>query len=345
MASPLKGALVGFGQVAEHAHVKSFLGDLGFQIVAVAEESAPRRGAARAVLPHARLYPSLDELLQKESSLDFIDIATPPFLHGQQVLRALDHGCHVLCEKPLTLDRAEFEAIEKRSASSGKAVFTVHNWAYSPQWAKALELVSSGVLGRISHAELHVLRTKPAASAVPGDWRMDARLSGGGILVDHGWHALYLLHRLLGAPAKHLRAALDASGPRAVEDQATVFLDFGSATALLHLTWRAAERSNWAVLYGGRGTLELRDDVLLLKLGSGPERRFAFPEKLSAGSAHPEWFSAMLADFRAEAAAFRRGANLREARFCLESILAAYGDAGASSSNSRRRTLTGAVRI
>jgi len=150
--APLRGALLGFGQVAEQAHAPAFAGHPDFSIAAVADESRTRLSAARSVFPNARAYPSLDDLWREEKGLDFVDIATPPFLHGPQVLAALKRGWHVLCEKPLTLEPDEFAAIRREASASGRAVYTVHNWAYSPQWRKIFELVASGALGRIRRA-------------------------------------------------------------------------------------------------------------------------------------------------------------------------------------------------
>ena len=161
---------------------------------------------------------------------------------------------------------------------------------------------------------------------------MDARLAGGGILVDHGWHNLYLLKRVLfpaGEAPLPLEAAVSLHRPvaTAAETEATVFFRFPSATALLHLTWRAAARRNWAVFHGSRASLELRDDHLILQ-GAGPEQRFTFAEKLSAGSAHPEWFAAMLPQFQAEIQdPAARGRNLEEAAFVLSLIRRSYDGA------------------
>lgn len=325
-ARKLRGAVVGFGQVAEKAHAPIFVGHPEFEIVAVADEFAPRLSAARAVFPQAGLYPSLEELLRKEPDLDFVDIATPPFLHGKQALAALQRGLHVLCEKPLTVDVKEFDLIGRAAAETGCVAYTIHNWAYSPQWLKILELARSGAIGEIRHAELHALRSAPAAGAAANAWRTDPSLSGGGILIDHGWHNLYLLFRLLSsggaAPdpsACRASSRLHFPGGGAPEDEAAVFVDLGTATGLIYLSWKAPERSNRALVHGSRGFLELGDDRVLLR-SNGLEQKFLFPEKLSAGSAHPEWFSAMLPDFQNELSDPRGARNLKEAEFCLKVI-------------------------
>ncbi|MBI5241927.1 MAG: Gfo/Idh/MocA family oxidoreductase [Elusimicrobia bacterium] len=326
----LRGALVGFGAVAQNAHAPALARCPDLDVAAVADADPERLRLAERSFPQARPYPSLETLLEVETTLDFVDLATPPWLHGQQTLAALERGLHVLCEKPLTLDAAEYRRIADTARRRDRAVFTVHNWACAPIWGKALQLCADGTLGEVRHAELHAVRTKPSAAAGPGDWRTDPGLAGGGILVDHGWHNLYLLRRAL-FPGGDVPGLVEASAffhrpsPTAAESEATVFYRFPAATALLHLTWRGAARSNWAVCHGDRAVLELRDDHLLLREGAGPEKRFDFPERLSAGSAHPEWFAALLPDFIAEIRdGSRRGRNLSEAGFVLDLIRRAY---------------------
>ncbi len=92
----------------------------------------------------------------------------------------------------------------------------------------------------------------------------------------------------------------------------------------MHLSWRSGERSNHAFITGERGTAELRDDSLTIK-SEGVEETTRFAEKLSGGSAHPEWLASMWPSFEAECGGMHRGENLAEAAFCISSIRAAYG--------------------
>lgn len=290
-------------------------------VASIAEAAAPRRDAAARAVPTAKVYAAHAEMISTEKALDALIVATPPLYHADAVLAGLKAGLPVLCEKPLTLDESAFEAIRSESEARHLTVYSVNNWAYSPQWSRLLEVSSSGRLGAIRHAEIRVLRTKPSVSALPGDWRKDPAISGGGILVDHGWHNLYLLRRLLGPETRLVSAVLS---PGAVDEVATAMLAAPGATGTMHLSWKAGERSNAAFVAGERGTAELRDDLLLVR-ADGNEEAIRFPEKLSAGSAHPEWLAAMWPAFESERSGRGRGDNLAESAFCLESIRAAYG--------------------
>ncbi len=294
---------------------------LTVSVSAIAEISAARRDAALRAVPSARVYASHGELLSAEKDLDALIVTTPPLYHADAVIAGLRAGLSVLCEKPLTLDPEAIAVMRSESETRGLTVYSVNNWAYAPALARLLEVAASGRLGAIRHAEIRVLRTKPSVSALPGDWRKDPAVAGGGILVDHGWHNLYLMRRLLGPEARLRSAVLMPVG--AVDEVATVLLAAPAATGVLHMSWKAAERSNFALVSGEKGTAELRDDVLVIR-ADGTEETTRFPEKLSGGSAHPEWLAAMWPAFEAECAGRGRGSNLAEASFCLETIRAAY---------------------
>jgi predicted dehydrogenase len=306
--------------IAEGAYLPAFK-TLGVSVAAVADPSAARRNAALRYVSPARIHPGHGELLSSEKDLDALIVATPPLYHAEAVLAGLRAGLPILCEKPLTLDRAAFDAIRAESEARGKTVYCVNNWAFSPQWSRLLATAASGALGAIRHAEIRVLRTRPSVSALPGDWRKDPAVAGGGIFVDHGWHNLYLMRRLLGPGARLACAVLSPRG--AVDELATALFSAPGATGTMHLSWKAAERSNAALVVGEKGSVELRDDVLLIR-AEGTEETVRFPEKLSAGSAHPEWLAAMWPAFEAECAGRGRGDSLDEAAFCLEAIRAAY---------------------
>lgn len=291
-------------------------------VVAVADPSPLRREAAKKSLPSARAYDSVEALLSAEKSLDALIVCSPPSYHGNGILSGIRAGIHVLCEKPLTLDPETFSQIQTESEARNVCVYSINNWAFSPQWSRLLEVVSSGRLGAIRHADIRALRTKPSVSALAGDWRKDPAISGGGIFVDHGWHNLYLMRRLLGPKLALVDVVLQASG--SVDEVATALFSAPLASGTMHLSWRAGERSNSAFVTGERGTAELRDDELIIK-ADGAEESVKFPEKLSGGSAHPEWLAAMWPSFEAECSGQRRGENLIEAEFCLSSIRGAYG--------------------
>ncbi|OIO05310.1 MAG: hypothetical protein AUJ52_13960 [Elusimicrobia bacterium CG1_02_63_36] len=327
--TPLRGALIGFGQVAEKAHVPAYRRDERFVLAAVVDSSAERRTAAENLVFGLKAYASLDELYAAEPALDFVDIATPPHLHAAQALDALERGLHVLCEKPLTFSTAELNALEAAAKKNRRSVIPIHNWKYAPLFLKLAELLDLKTIGKIRHTEWHVLRTKPAVTAAAknakGNWRTDPRSAGGGILMDHGWHAFYLIGGIARRAPNEVHGVL--RGPKGAEEEAVCLVTYPESTASVRLTWRADTRRNHGAVYGEKGRIDILDDRLSVIRGAGdPGTHYVFPEPLSAGSAHPEWFAGSLDEFHAAISGEKRARSAfeeaRDCRFLLDRLYA-----------------------
>lgn len=322
---PLRGALIGFGKVAEMAHIPALAAKPDFQIAAVADPLPERREQARVLLPQARLYERAEELLAREVGLDFADICTPPRDHTPLALAALRRGLHVLCEKPLTLEPGDFLALKEASLQAGRALVTVHNWKHAPLLAQAAGLARSGAIGDLQMVEWEVHRTSGSGGGLTA-WRQEGGQAMGGILIDHGWHAFYLLMGWAGAAPKALNARLVFGDEQeGVEQEAEVGLRFPAGQGRLFMTWRAGERRNLGCLSGSAGEIVMDDDRLILApFGRPPETR-SFPDKVSAGSHHPQWMKGVLDEFLHEVAdPGLRGRNLSEAELCARLIRLAY---------------------
>jgi len=323
-----KGALIGFGQVAEKAHAPAWIKKGNFSIEAIAEPSASRRSLAQRIFPGSHIYKSAQELFRKEKNLDFVDISSPPHLHFPHAVLAFENKTHVLCEKPLGLTPKAVDDLRRCSEKARKVLYCVHNWKYAPLIQKLNELLKDKSIGMIHHIQWHTLRSRPAtvSTSKSNNWRTDRTLSGGGILMDHGWHSIYLLRWLLGREPISVLGDLkfSNSGP---EYEACCLMNYGSTTAFIYLSWNAAFRNHWGIFYGSSGSLEVRDDCLLIKKGSLPPQVYSFPEGLSKGSAHPEWFYFMLDDFqKALETPASNNETIREAVTCIQTIDLIYKD-------------------
>ena len=189
----LRGAFIGFGNVAAQAHLPGWQSVNGVRIVAATDMLSARLDAFLEACPEGRWYESLDDLLSGET-LDFVDICTPPSSHAALIKQALGADLHVLCEKPLVTRPDDAQLMAAASASSGRVVHTVHNWLKAPICRKISALIDEGAIGSTRSVCWRTIRTRPAvAFAREGgtNWRLDPAIAGGGILFDHGWHALY----------------------------------------------------------------------------------------------------------------------------------------------------------
>ena len=217
------------------------------------------------------------------------------------------------------------------AARGGRVLHTVHNWLEAPICRKVSALVEDGAIGAVQSVRWRTLRTQPAI-AVSADgvtnWRVDPAMAGGGILFDHGWHALYCVMRWAGIPggvAGKLETRRFHEHP--LEDTASVDLDTAAGVSTIFLTWAAEERANTIEIAGDQGEIRVVGDAVVLK-SNAQERRWSCPPSLSEGSHHPDWFGGVADDF-VTAATYGGRANLDEAILCSRLIDAAQRSSAA----------------
>ena len=326
----LRGAFIGFGNVAAKGHLPGWRARDDARIVAATDAAASRREAFLAACPDGRWRDSVDDLLSGET-LDFVDICAPPGSHATLIERTLRAGLHVLSEKPLVTRVEDAKRMAAAAARAGRVLHTVHNWLHAPICRKISALIDEGAIGAVRSIRWRTLRTQPAiAMSADGvtNWRVDPGMAGGGILFDHGWHALYCVTRWAGVPSG-VAARLETRRfhEQPLEDTATLALDTNAGVSHIFLTWAADERSNAIEIDGDQGEIRVSGDAVVLK-SNAQERRWSCPTSLSEGSHHPDWFGGVVADFVAAATGGAKS-NLDEAVLCARLIDAAQRSSAA----------------
>ena len=252
----LRGAFIGFGNVAANGHMPGWRSREDVRHRRATDAAQPRRDAFLAACPDGRWFDTVDDLLLRER-LDFVDICAPPGSHAALIERALDAGLHVLSEKPLVTRLDDATRLATAAGRAGRILHTVHNWLHAPICLEISALVDGGAIGAVRSVRWRTLRTQPAtAVSAPGvaNWRVDPKLAGGGILFDHGWHALYCVARWAGVPSR-VSARLETRRfhDQPLEDTATLELETASGVSQIFLTWAADERSNTIEVEGEQG--------------------------------------------------------------------------------------------
>jgi predicted dehydrogenase len=325
----LRGAISGFGEVAARAHLAGWRTRENIAIGAIHDPISERRHEAVRLIKNVRVYDDLELMLDGEAP-DFVDVASPPGMHHEAARAALRAGVHVLVEKPLALTLANFDELAAIAAEKRRVLMCVHNWKYAPAYAAARRAVEAGRLGETRYMSIDRLRTEPAgAGGSGGKWRASAA-SGGGILIDHGWHVFYLMYWMLGgAPPVSISARLESPAGVDVDDVADVRVGFGAGrVARAHLTWRAPVRRTSAVVYGERGTIEIEGDQVRLTDRSGKAEDLSVTD-IPDDSYHSAWFGGVAEEFEravsegTNPASAVATANLAEARVALALIDAA----------------------
>ena len=103
------------------------------EIVGFTAEKQPEAGSL-AEEYDARVYPSLDKLLQ---DVDVVDICSPTHLHHEMALKAAAAGKQIICEKPLARTTAQAQAIVSACQKAGVQLLVAHVVRFFPEYALA----------------------------------------------------------------------------------------------------------------------------------------------------------------------------------------------------------------
>jgi len=187
--SKLKVGVVGCGFVAKKRHIPAFLRlkkDVDLCAVCDLNEEVAGAVAKEFRIPH--VYSDVSEMLSKEG-LDVVDICTPPQVHAPIAVEAMESGCHVLLEKPMALQVSDCDDMIKASEKYGSKLSVVHNQLFYPPFMKALELVNSGAVGKLTGMRVSSFTHRKDFMPLKDHWIH--RLPGG-VLGETGPHVVYM---------------------------------------------------------------------------------------------------------------------------------------------------------
>ncbi len=148
----------------------------GAALAGVASSSPERSREAAASLGAERAYASAQELATAED-IDVLHICTPNHLHAELATLALEHGKHVICEKPLAVDSAQAERLIDAAAAAGRVATVPFVYRFNPVVREARARVAAGDLGPVHLIHGGYLQDW-LASAEDDNWRVDAALGG-----------------------------------------------------------------------------------------------------------------------------------------------------------------------
>ncbi|WP_405207389.1 Gfo/Idh/MocA family protein [Aquimarina sp. LLG6339-5] len=219
-----------------------------------------------------RVYGSFEEMIIQETKLpeeermDFVAIVTPNHMHFPPAKMALEHGFHVICDKPLSLTLDEAIELEKIVTSSGKVFALTHNYTGYPMVKQAKAMIAKGDIGNIRKINAHYLQGWLSTSVEKtgqkqAAWRVDPKRSGiGGALGDIGTHAENLIEYISDIKISSIAADLTAFGDgRSLDDDGNILLRFeNGAKGIMSFSQIATgEENNLGIkIYGTKGSIE-----------------------------------------------------------------------------------------
>lgn len=166
---------------------------------------------------------SLEELVN-HPDVDVIYIATPPFLHYEQAMLALNAGKHVICEKPLAMDPEQGREMLALAEEKGLLMVTNLMQRYNPMFARIKHLIDKNLLGDFLHGYFENYAGDEGLS--PEHWFWD-RTKSGGIFIEHGVHFFDMFAGWLGEGTVKAAQIVKRPNSNDVEDQVQATVEYG----------------------------------------------------------------------------------------------------------------------
>lgn len=223
-------------------------------------------------LPESRTYLTYEEMIKAEAALpvdqrmDFVTIVTPNFAHFAPAMMALEHGFHVVIEKPITFSLDEAKQLQQKVAETGLLLCLTHTYSGYPMVKQAKQMVKENAFGKIRKVVVEypqgwLSKLSEREGNAQAAWRTDPKRSGkAGSMGDIGTHAAHLAEYITGLKITQLCADLNIMVPgRMLDDDGNVLLRFdnGAAGVLIASQIAAGEENNLRIkVYGEKGGIE-----------------------------------------------------------------------------------------
>ena len=161
------------------------------QLVAVCDERRERAERTAAAF-ECKAYTDWKAMVEADD-IDVIHICTPHYLHAPMAIYALEHGKHVLTEKPMAIKPEDAEAMNAAAEKSGKTLGVIFQNRYNPGSVLVKEALESGKLGKVRSAKCALYWNRPDAYYAADAWRGSWEQEGGGVMINQAIHTLDML--------------------------------------------------------------------------------------------------------------------------------------------------------
>ncbi len=262
--------VIGIGDITRRRGIPAILQEPRSRLQAILTRD-PQKVAE---FPGVQAFTTLEDAL-KYSPIDAVYVASPVFLHAPQTIACLEAGKHVLCEKPTAMNFAEAQSMVAAAHASRQLFAVAYYRRLFPKLVRARKLIAEGAIGRplLAEANCHdwVKADDPSWSR---NWLSNPAMAGGGPLYDIASHRIDALNFFFGKPRRATGFLSNAVHPLAVEDSATVLVEYeGGVHGTVDVRWNSHISRDQFRIVGTDGEMNL--DPL-----SGPRLQFGETQEL-----------------------------------------------------------------
>ena len=237
------------------AHVEGAMG-VGAEIAALCDtdKEALRFAGEKYNIPEDKWFTDYHDLLNNDD-INVVSIAIPDQIHKDVAVEFLREGKHVLCEKPLALTRSDVCDIVKAAEESDAKFMVGQICRFTPAFAKAKEIIDSGLIGEIYFIESEYAHDYMNIVADKNNWRSDPVRHG---VIGGGCHAVDLIRWLAGDPVEVFAYGTHKVLPQITYDDATIAVlkfDDNVAGKVFVSTGCKRDYTMRTLVYGTKGTI------------------------------------------------------------------------------------------
>ena len=226
MASDLNVVLLGYGLAGQVFHGPLVHSTPGLRVAAIVTANPERVSKARADFPEARILATADDAWAAASDFDLAVIGTANVTHVPFALAALDHGLHVVVDKPVAATADEAQRIADHAAAVGRQALPFQNRRWDTEYLAVRSIIDSGRIGTVHRLDSRMERLRIAPK---GTWRESTDVAQmGGVLYDFGAHQVDQAIELLGPVVRVTCVARAARFPGNADDDALWTLEHAS---------------------------------------------------------------------------------------------------------------------
>jgi predicted dehydrogenase len=254
-------AVVGTGEIATKARIPAYLANRHVDLVGLVDVDKKKAEKTARKLNIGNVFESIDELYEKQD-VDAVSICTPPHTHADLAIKALSHGSHVLCEKPMANDVEKGIRMVRASKASQRILMVSSYRRFVNAFRRAKDRIQKGALGHVYCIEDVQLTPSPLLEWGKSPWYYSPE--GGGVLSDLGTHSFDLMNYLYDGFPRAISSQGLAHLDSPVEESCVSVLEYpGNRIAVGILSWLSSTNIENVAIHGTVGTLYVSPKFLL----------------------------------------------------------------------------------
>jgi predicted dehydrogenase len=248
--SKVRWGVLGVAKIASEKVIPAMQRGQWSEVTAIASRDLAKAQTASNTLGIPKAYGSYEELLA-DPDVDAVYNPLPNNLHVPWSIQALEHGKHVLCEKPIALTAAEARRLVEARDRTGAKIQEAFMVRTHPQWLKVREIVQRGAIGDLRS----MLGAFSYFNRDPANIR-NLPAAGGGALMDIGCYLINTARFLYGREPVRVTGAIERDPDMPVDRLTSMLLDFGTGHAVGTCSTQMVAYQRMQIL-GTTGRIEL----------------------------------------------------------------------------------------